>query len=312
MPGSRLVHRAVGRTKQNDASGNTMTQGNQQSNLLIKVLGSAALAGFVAIAALVWSIYSSRSEELAMERQLANQATQIAKQDVQIDLNAEQNRLMSEQATVAVQKASIEDQLRTPLPTNSADFAPTATALAIQSIQIEATRQAIEDKQGQIGATQTAIAQPPEVAQPQTPTASTSAQGSGPLREHKETTLAGTGVLARGTYSDGMAPFGESDTANHHNIQRIRLEENPDGCGIAFLDADKIWFGSSVQTNLTINNTVVGGINGPTGKHGYIFDIAIHRGDRICVTYFEPSGFQIVFGPDIYYHYDSYCYRGHC
>lgn len=137
-----------------------MTQGNQPSNLFIKVLGSAALAGLVAIVALAWSIYSSRSEELAMERQLANQATQIAKQDVQIALNAEQNWLLSEQATVAARQASIDEQLCTPLPANNADFAPTGTALAIQSIQIEATRQAIEDKQKQIEAAQTAIAQP--------------------------------------------------------------------------------------------------------------------------------------------------------
>jgi uncharacterized membrane protein len=137
-----------------------MTKGNQSSNLLIKILGSAALAGLVAIVALVWSIYSSHSEGLATERQLANQATQIAKQDVQIALNAEQNRLLSEQATIAAQKASIEDQLRTPRPTNSTDFAPTATAFAIQSTQIAATKQVIEVKQKQIEATQTAIAQP--------------------------------------------------------------------------------------------------------------------------------------------------------
>jgi len=145
---------------------------------------------------------------------------------------------------------------------------------------------------------------------PSSPTSSIAS--AAPFREHKPTPIVGTGVLAQGTYSDGMAPFSETDIASHLNIQRIRLEENPDGCGVAFLNADKIWFGSSVKTTLTINGVSVGTINGPTGKHGYIFNVHINVGDKICVTYFEPSGFQIIFGPDLYYHYDSYCYRGNC
>jgi len=139
-----------------------------------------------------------------------------------------------------------------------------------------------------------------------------SSQSDSPFREHKTTPIVGTGVLAKGTYSDGMASFSESDISSHLNIQRIRLEENPDGCGIAFLSADKIWFGSSVKTTLTINDSAVGTINQATGRHGYVFDVHINSGDKVCVTYFEPSGFQIIFGPDMYYHYDSYCYRGHC
>ncbi len=137
-----------------------MTHGNRSSNLLIKILGSAALAGLVAIIALGWSIYSSQSNEVAMERQLSNQATQIAKQDVQIALNAEQNQLLSKQATIEAQKAIIDAQLLTPRPSNDIDFSPTATILAVQSSQIESTRQAIEIKQKQIEATQTAVAQP--------------------------------------------------------------------------------------------------------------------------------------------------------
>lgn len=149
-------------------------------------------------------------------------------------------------------------------------------------------------------------------ALPSAATSVASTTGAAPFREHKPTPIVGTGVLAQGTYSDGMAPFSETDILSHLNIQRIRLEENPDGCGVAFLSADKIWFGSSVKTTLTINGVSVGTINGPTGKHGYLFNVNINVGDRICVTYFEPSGFHIVFGPDLYYHYDSYCYRGNC
>ena len=144
-----------------------MDHENQSSNRFIKLFGSATLVGCIAILTLSWSIYSSRSNDLAMERQLANQMTQIAqqdiqiaKQDVQITLSAEENQLLFELGTVMAKEASIDEQLRTPLPTDNADFAPTATALAIQSIQIEATRQAIENKQLQIEATQTSVAQP--------------------------------------------------------------------------------------------------------------------------------------------------------
>ena len=158
----------------------------------------------------------------------------------------------------------------------------------------------------------TAVIVVPNAPSPTPPPAQIVTQGDGPFRDHRITPEVGTGVLSQGTYSDGMAPFSETDTGYYSNIQRIRIEENPDGCAIADYTVDKIWFGSAVRTNLTINGSVVGMINGPTGKHGYIFNVNINRGDIVCVTYFEPSGFQIIFGPDIYYHYDSYCYRGHC
>lgn len=137
-------------------------------------------------------------------------------------------------------------------------------------------------------------------------------QTDGPFREHKQTPVVGTGVLAQGTYSDGMASFDQTEIYQHPSIQIIRLEENPDGCGIALFDANKIWFASAFKTSLSINGIVVGTINVSTNKHGYIFDVKIKAGDKICITYFEPSGYHIVFGPDLYYHYDSYCYRGYC
>jgi hypothetical protein len=147
---------------------------------------------------------------------------------------------------------------------------------------------------------------------PTTPPVIPTTQNDKPFREHKTTPIVGTGVLAQGTYSDGMLPVTESDVSNHLNIQRIRPQENPDGCGIAFLSADKIWFSSGVKTTLTINDSAVGTINGATGKHGYVFDVRVNSGDKVCVTYFEPSGYQIIFGQDMYYLYDSYCYRGYC
>lgn len=133
---------------------------NSKSNILVKILGSATLAGIIAIAALIWSIYTTRSDDLAAQQQLANQATQIAKQDIQIALNAEQNLLLSEQATLEVQKTILEEQLNTPFPTNSTELALTTTAINSESNQIEATSQAIATQQGHIKETQTAVAQP--------------------------------------------------------------------------------------------------------------------------------------------------------
>lgn len=134
-----------------------MEKHNQTSNWLIKILGSATLAGVIAILAFAWNIGESRSAQQAQDRQLANQATQIALQGIQIDLMDKQNQLVSERATSDAQKAIVENQLLTPVPANNPEVALTATALALQAIQISATSQAIVEKQQQIEATQTAI-----------------------------------------------------------------------------------------------------------------------------------------------------------
>lgn len=137
-------------------------------------------------------------------------------------------------------------------------------------------------------------------------------QTAGPFRDHLKTPVVGSGQLRQGTYSDGMATYSDADLSSHLNIQRVRLEENPDGCAIAFLNAQKVWFGSSQRTALTINGSVVGELFGVNGRQGYMFDLPINRGDKICVTDFNAAGFHLIFGPDVYYHYDSYCYRGNC
>lgn len=137
-----------------------MIENNQKPNILFKFLGSAVLAGIIAIVAFIWSIYSTRSDNLAMNQQVDNQATQIANQELQIALNTEQNQLLSLQVTLNAQQDFIEDQLLTPISTENTDFALTATSFAAQSNQIETTRQAIDVQQEQIQATQTVLAQP--------------------------------------------------------------------------------------------------------------------------------------------------------
>ncbi|GAB4578824.1 MAG: hypothetical protein Fur0022_15610 [Anaerolineales bacterium] len=83
----------------------------------------------------------------------------ISQQKTQIALNEEQNRLISEQGTLEAKQANIEDQLDTPLPPDNVDSAVTATALAFEASQIEATQQAIVAQQKQLEMTQTAVAQ---------------------------------------------------------------------------------------------------------------------------------------------------------
>jgi hypothetical protein len=118
------------------------------------------------------------------------------------------------------------------------------------------------------------------------------------------------------TKSDGLAPYDENWlwANNHFNIQRIRREENPDGCGIAEYQVSKIWIGAAAVTKVTVNGEEVGTINKitPRQKHGYIAVVSLNIGDKLCVSPIPPAGFQIVIGPDVYYHHDTYCYRGNC
>jgi len=135
-----------------------MAQGNPSSNWFVKILGSAALAGLVAIIALIFQVNSSRNNDRASETEQAYLAIQVAKQETLNALLVEQNQIQSEQITMEARKSTIEGQ--TPLSTNNPDFALTATAFIVQATQVESTRQAIATKQKGIESTQTAISLP--------------------------------------------------------------------------------------------------------------------------------------------------------
>ena len=144
------------------------------------------------------------------------------------------------------------------------------------------------------------------------PPTSVPTQSAGPFREHQIASV-GTGPFAQVTYSDGAAPFSQDElNTNHFRIQRIRLEENPDGCGISVYDTNKVWFSGSANTVFTVNGQEIGRLSVDTGRHGHVAGWPIHVGDELCAVGFAPSGFHIIIGPDMYHHYDSYCYRGHC
>jgi len=108
-----------------------------------KFLSSAVVMGIIAIFGLIWAIYTFYENNQDTQRELDNQATQIA-------LAAEQNQLQSQQLTLAAQQSSIERQILTPSSDND-DFPLTATA-------IESTRQAIATHVAELESTAIALA----------------------------------------------------------------------------------------------------------------------------------------------------------
>lgn len=151
----------------------------------------------------------------------------------------------------------------------------------------------------------------PQATKPPVVTAPTVLQGQTPLRNH-ETTSIGSGVLANVTYSDGMAPISNEKIHQYGQLQLINPTTTSDGCGVAMYNTNTIWFGSGSRTTITVNGVSIGELYQGTGNHGYIFEWAIKVNDRICVTPISTGGFHFGIGPDVYIHYDSYCYRGHC
>ena len=136
--------------------------------------------------------------------------------------------------------------------------------------------------------------------------------GTGPFRKHT-TVPVGTGAFENATQSDGMAPFSQSTLdAEHAQVHRIRLEENLDGCDRARFRSKYIWFTGPAGMVLSVNGHEIGRLSVEGDDHGYLIAWRIAAGDRLCAEQVEPGRFLIVAGPDVYYQYDSYCYRGHC
>jgi hypothetical protein len=135
----------------------------------------------------------------------------------------------------------------------------------------------------------------------------------GPLRPHYQVNV-GDGIFSAGTFSDGLAPYSEQwlwDN-NHFKIQRIRPQENPNGCDISRYNTNLVWISGTTGMQFSINDKVVGTYKIADDPHGYILEWAIKMGDKLCAVGFRSIGYSIIIGPDIYYHYDSYCYRGNC
>ena len=154
---------------------------------------------------------------------------------------------------------------------------------------------------------------PTQASAEQSPSGETSLEGDGPFRPHYQVVV-GDGIFSQGTFSDGMAPYSEQwlwDN-NHFKIQRIRQEEYPSGCDVSRYNANLIWIAGTTGMQISINDEIVGTYKIADYPHGYIFEWPINIGDKVCAVGFRSVGFMIIIGPDIYYHYDSYCYRGAC
>lgn len=123
----------------------------------------------------------------------------------------------------------------------------------------------------------------------------------------------GSGDFSFALVSDGNLPYDQTNlNTYYYRISRIRREENPDGCGTSQYDSDYIWFSGSTNTSLTINGIEIGKLSTDTGSHGFLIKHAVNAGDLLCASGFSDYGFHIIVGPDVLYHYDSYCYRGNC
>jgi hypothetical protein len=128
-------------------------------------------------------------------------------------------------------------------------------------------------------------------------------------------TSVGTGPLAEINFSDGMAEYSDEYLAtNHGGLQQMNINFTPTGCAISQYASERIWFGSTRATTISINEEVIAEYNQPTfrGSHGGIFDWNVSLGDEICVELSSGMEYAINIGPDVDIHYDSYCYRGHC
>ncbi|NOG76359.1 MAG: hypothetical protein HND45_10755 [Chloroflexi bacterium] len=145
-------------------------------------------------------------------------------------------------------------------------------------------------------------------------TVATPAGQDGPFRPHYQVDI-GDGIFDKGTFSDGMAEYSQDWLwANGHgNIQRIRQEEFPSGCDISRYNTNLVWIAGNNGMQFTVNDQVVGTYKAADDSHGYIFEYPINFGDKLCAVNYRPAtGYAILLGPNIYYHYDSYCYRGNC
>ncbi|MEA3327396.1 MAG: hypothetical protein U9R53_08840 [Chloroflexota bacterium] len=129
------------------------------------------------------------------------------------------------------------------------------------------------------------------------------------LIENAESINIGTLKFSEAIYTDGNNDF---DISTFYKIQRIRLEENPNGCDISDWFSDFLWVTGNKGAQVSINDEIIGELNINTGNHGYLIIQKINPGDEVCIIGDNRNGFSILFGPDVFYHYDSYCYRGFC
>jgi hypothetical protein len=147
-----------------------------------------------------------------------------------------------------------------------------------------------------------------------------------PLRPHS-TTSAGSGVFAQVAFSDGLAPYTDEDVLDRFRRVDVALSPTGDGsCWISQYDTDVVWirfggageirFGRDIDLHSdapgALSTEPVGVLDGPTGPHGYLVPLTFNAGEGICFRSETTAGWTLIYGPDIYYWYDSYCFRKPC
>lgn len=297
----------------------------------------AALASIcalaVAITQLAQSINVKSESDKAQSTMLANFATSASIQATQESNQRIANANLATQAVIQDKQLSVQKEIATAQGQGPKSAAPTATAIAQTVAELAKTNDTLEAQRRLLQLTQTAIARstetststkvppalqptsttpprviPPTLAAPTQPIT----QGDGTFQEHRIIAV-GTGPFTQVTISDGRTSYDDSWLATYrYRIQRIRREEQPTGCDTSVFEANKIWFSGSVGTSFTVNGQEIGKLSVGGGKHGFVFTWAIKPGDNLCAVGYDQGGFHIIFGPDIYYHYDSYCHRGYC
>lgn len=115
---------------------------NNESSGCSKFLGSAVLAGVVAIIGLGWAVYTFYQNNQDTQRELDNQAVQISQQQTQIALAEQQIRVNSDIATLQASTPN-STLAATSVATRVAELEGTAIALSTMQSVVKATEQAI-------------------------------------------------------------------------------------------------------------------------------------------------------------------------
>jgi hypothetical protein len=121
----------------------------------------------------------------------------------------------------------------------------------------------------------------------------------------------GSGIFNSALTSDGMQSYTNTFLSTYHSKITF-LSGNPEGCGRATYSSNYIWIGGLSGTTLTLNGVELGTLSQNTGSHGVLLKYSVNVNDDLCALNVSSHMYHIVVGPDILYHFDSYCYRGNC
>lgn len=127
--------------------------------------------------------------------------------------------------------------------------------------------------------------------------------------DHFDFSTIGTGIFENVFFSDGQ---NEYDLSIHYQVENLNLDDSPDGCMVSGLESEYLWITGRQGSILYLNGREAGVLEIDTDSHGYLFEMPIAVGDELCLTGNNPDGFSLIWGPDVLYHYDSYCFRGFC